>query len=160
MPYSDTLRDQIAHLDQRTIELNAQRDHFHQRLEQLQALLTYTVKQQKEFEDAQSSRLHALQSLSWEYLQNRSVTRYMDMMNSTLCGKKASDITENFTQNITKLQGQIEEAKLQIQNIGRILNTVAEDKAWYQNKLNLVLAEERQEQQRRLNVQIQQGTER
>ncbi|WEV74120.1 hypothetical protein OZX74_00690 [Bifidobacterium sp. ESL0798] len=153
MPYSDTIRGKIASLDHRASDINVERERMQRRLAGLQQLHAHVTDQSKAFENQHASRQLALQNLGQSMLENRSVERYLDMMNAQMMNNaNHANAVDAFQQSLHRLEIQIEEAEAQIRDFGNALNNIAEERQYQQQQLNRAVAEEQwQQQQERLH---------
>ncbi|WEV46787.1 hypothetical protein OZX62_00290 [Bifidobacterium sp. ESL0690] len=129
MSYSDDLRAEIARLDRRKSDLEAEQSQLKKRLAQLNEQLSRLIKQQNDFETRQSNRRNTLQNLRWAYLENHSAERYADMMENMVNGGKNSNVADALSQSIALFKNHIRAEEERMADLGSSLNNIEEKQA-------------------------------
>lgn len=148
MPYSDTIRNQIADCDRRSTNVINERTRQQKILAQLRKLKSYVSARQTNFNQIQDRRHASLYRLQTTGLQTRSAEGYTEQMLQLVNGNQRVNVDQTYTDMLHRLDTEIEDAELEIHDAARILGNIAEDKAYYQHRLDAVAAEEKWEAQK------------
>ncbi len=134
--YAQRLQGDINDADRRIRMYNSQLSEAKKRLIHLHSMQDSLGRFHAQFDEDQNNRRKALSDLRAIGMDSKTVRGYVEAMTAHVNGNLATSVTDNFSASQRKISHAIEEARMQVDHLTRMISLAQSEKAQLQEKMS------------------------